>query len=304
MALLEDRSIRSRLLRIASKKCPRQIKRLLKPLVSDFGSAESSKLSSQRRLLVIPSDRYASKESVRIVFTSGCAPRYNGGTKLYNLWVKLLRKNGYEAYIATVDGRYDQWLADHQPVVSYDDVKRFRSLGYDVRIVTAWLNTVGLGKILGNDPFYYFDAEMKWTLYYRKVLDRFLKRGAIAGIATHSRYIQGWYMAKYRIKPILINEWSDTTIFFPAPQLRVPGRVACLAEAREEEEVYQFLRQKCEGSSVCENVVRIQGGDENYEADTMRTADIFVGLNQGKHPIGVRDVHVLSRKPCIVDAFW
>jgi len=248
-----------------------------------FG-CKGSTFPLQQQVLLTPRQRYVPPESTKIIFTSGFAPRYNGGVKIYNLWTQLLRKHGYDACIATVDGQFEQWLVSHQPVISYEEVNVLKRKGYNIIIVSGWLDTLYLERLVGDGQFYYFDAELRWTLHFREKLDYFLKRNMIAGIGTHSRYIQSWYMAEYGTTPILINEWSDTTIFYPKPEVRVPGRIGCMVESAEDEEVYQFLRRKCLGSELCESVVRI-AGDEHVVADTMRTVDIFVGLNQGKHPL-------------------
>ena len=245
---------------------------------------KAQKPSHTPKIKLIPSRGYSPPESTLIVATSGRARRYNGGVKLYNLWIKLLREHDYQAYIATVDGEYDRWLVEHQPVLSYSELDDFRSRGYGVRIMTGWLDTPGLERLVANGRFYYFDADLKWTLYFKKKLDYYLKRNMIAGIATHSRYIQGWYMAEYGIKPLLVNEWSDTDIFYPAPQERVAGRVGCMAESEQDDAIYQFLAHKGSGSQWCESVTKIKG-DEASVAEAMRTTDIFVGLNQGKHPL-------------------
>jgi len=50
---------------------------------------------------------YARSDLEQIVVTSGHAPRYYGGIKLNNIWVKLLRKHGFDSKVATVDGQYD-----------------------------------------------------------------------------------------------------------------------------------------------------------------------------------------------------
>lgn len=252
---------------------------------SKLPQVEALRRSLQPRLQIIPRHHYASPESVRIVAAGERSLKYNGGTKIYNLWVKLLRQHGYEACISTVDGHYDPWLVNHQPVISNDEVNRLRIQGYDVRILTTWLHTPQFMKrVVGDGQFYYYDAELRWTLHFRKNLDHFLRRNMIAGIGTHSRYIQAWYMAQYGIKPILINVWSDTKVFYPKPEVRVPGRIGCMVESAEDEANYEFLRRKCLGSKSCESVVKI-AGDEHVVADAMRTVDIFVGLNQGKHPL-------------------
>lgn len=255
-----------------------------KRAISILGQVKALRQSTQLQFQIIPRHHYAPAESIRIVATSGHAQKYNGGTKIYNLWVKLLREHGYEACIATVDGKYDQWLLNHQPVISYDEINRLKTQGYDIRILTSWLDTPQFERIVGDGQFYYLDAELKWTLHFQNNLDYFLKRNMIAGIGTHSRYIQSWYMAEYGIRPVLINEWSDTTIFYPQPEARVPGRIGCIVESAEDEAIYQFLQQKHLGSELCESIIKI-AGDEHIVADAMRTVDIFVGLNQGKHPL-------------------
>jgi hypothetical protein len=228
---------------------------------------------------------YVQPDSIRIIFTSGSALKFNGGTKLYNLWVKLLRSQGYQAYLATVDGQYDQWLNNHQPVIDYDTVNDFKRQGLDIRLVTAWLDIPRFDSILGDGQFFYFDAELRWTLQFKKNLERFLKNGQIAGIGTHSRYIQSWYMAELGIKPILINEWSDQTIFYQSPEIRVKNRIGYMIECAEDEEIVRFLQKKCLCSQIPVEIVRLQGAQETDLAQEMRQVDIFIGLNQGKHPL-------------------
>lgn len=239
---------------------------------------------SQTQHQLITRANYSSEKSVRVIATSGNALKYNGGTKLYNLWVKLLRDYGYEAFIATMDGQYDKWLINHQPVISYEDVNQLRANGHDVRVLTAWLDTPQLEKIIGNNQFYYFDAELAWTIHFREKLDYFLKKDMIAGIGTHSRYIQSWYMAEYGIKPILINEWSDMAIFNSEPKHRIAGRIGCMVENAKDEEIYQFLLSKSQSSKMCESIIKIKGYEENV-SNELHTVDIFVGLNQGKQPL-------------------
>ena len=103
----------------------------------------------------------------------------------------------------------------------------YREEGYDIRIISAWLDTPGLEELIAEGQFYYFDAELKWTLEFRDKLDDFLRRDKIAAIATHSRYIQSWYMANYGVKPTVISEWSDESVFYEDSGRRIPGRIGC-----------------------------------------------------------------------------
>ena len=234
---------------------------------------------------------------MNIVLISGQLHKHNGGTKLYNLLVKLLREHGYDAYIATRDGNYARWLVEHQPVISY---KRVEELG-DAKVVTGWLATEGLDAVTQGRRFYYFDAELKWTLEFRKTLDRYLATDMIAGIATHCRYIQAWYMANYGITPTLINEWSDTNIFYPDDEKRVEGRIGCMIDGEGAAAMYERLADEFPG-----HVMSILG-DEQQVADAMRMVDIFVGLNPGKHPLWGEGYpttqHEAMHSGCVLVAF-
>jgi len=224
------------------------------------------------------------KDAAKIILTSGLLKRFNGGAKIYNLWVKLLRSKGIDAYIATEDGCYEEWLVSHEPVISYRDVESFRNRGQDVRVISGWLDTPGLEQLVGAGQFYYFDAELKWTLHFRDKLDYYLNKNKISRIGTHSRYIQSWYMANYRIKPALINEWSDESVFYEEPDRRIPGRIGCMPDASpEEQKAFEFLVDKVGRYGRGANLIRISG-DERQVADLLRTVDIFMGFNPGKHP--------------------
>jgi len=223
------------------------------------------------------------KDTTKIVMTSGRLQRYNGGTKIYNLWTELLRKHGFDAFIATQDGTFDNWLVNHQPVIGYIDVENMKQQGNDVHVLSSWLDTGGLEKLIGDSQFYYFDAELRWTLQFRDKLDYFLNNKKIAKIATHSRYIQSWYMANYGIKPTLINEWSDQKVFYEDSSKRIPLRVGCMPESNaEDEKTFDFLKDKCIDFGNAE-IIKISGDEKNV-SDLLRTTDIFAGLNPGKHP--------------------
>ena len=210
-----------------------------------------------------------------IVFTSGQLHRYNGGTKVYNVAVQTLRAHGYDAYIATQDGTYEPWLVNHQPVISYEDVRGLQ----DAKVVTTWLATPGLDALLQGRSFYYYDLELMWTLHFRGILDAFLTADRIAGIATNNRYMQAWYMATYGIMPTLIHQWCDTDIFYPDAGARVQGRIGCMPDDPGSRETHERLQAEF-GDQVI-----VVCGDEQQVVDTMRTVAIFAGINPGKHPL-------------------
>jgi len=254
-----------------------EVQRLSRKIEGTIGSQRDNVQSI--RLVSQPND--APKNTIKIIMTSGDLKRYNGGSKIYTLWTKLLRKNGFDAYIATQDGSYEKWLVKHEPVISYRDVEDFRSKGNEMRVLSGWLDTPGLERLIADGQFYYFDAELRWTLHFRNKLDYYLNKGKIADISTHSRYIQSWYMANYGIKPFLINEWSDKSVFFEDSSKRIQERIGCMRDS-EDQEAFDFLEGKCKASGECE-IIRVSG-NEKIVADLLRTVDIFVGLNPGKHP--------------------
>jgi len=253
-------------------------------LSRELAVASSSPQSSVQAVRSASDYDYPQRDVTKVIITSGTLERFNGGAKIYNLWAKLLRKNRVDAYIATQDGSYDKWLVNHEPVISYRDVEDFRRKGDQVRVCSGWLNTPGLERLVGEGQFYYFDAELNWTLQFRDKLDRYLNSGAIARIGTHSRYIQSWYMANYQIKPILINEWSDESVFYEDARERIPGRIGCMPDASpEDRKAFDFLAGKVEEFGRGAELIEVNG-DERQVADSLRTVDIFVGLNPGKHP--------------------
>lgn len=249
---------------------------IIKDLINKYGFKKTKQ--------VVSFYNYCSKSKLKIIFASKSAVKNNGGVKLYNLWVKLLRENGYDAYIATIDGKYDKWLVNHQPVISYKKVLEFKKDGYIVKIISGWLNDP-LEKILGKDEqFYYFDAELHWTIKFRKKLDRFLKKRKIAGFATHSRYIQSWYMTNYGFKPHLINEWSDEKIFFVNSGLRKDGLVGCMVDNPEEERIFEYFQKRIDEEKINVRLMKIRGTEKEV-AKKMRGVDIFLGLNSGKNDL-------------------
>jgi len=207
---------------------------------------------------------------MRIVAFSDHLDRYNGGTKVYNLWTKLMRQNDIDAVMSTPNGSFPRWLCNHQPVIPRTRIKKKDILW------TTWLNNSDLDK----HEWYYMDCELKGTLLYRNKLDEFLKNGNLLGVATHSRYIQSWYMANYEIKPVLINEWSDKEIFYPKFDAVVGDRCGYIPEPEYSNQTHHVNALKSKGLELFQ-----VSGDEAAVADKLRTCKYFLGLNDGKHPL-------------------
>ena len=240
--------------------------------------------ASQKSRYTLNTAAFGPADQVRnVVIISDHGKRFNGGIKLYNLWAKLFNDSGLPTHIATPDGQYEPWLLHHQSVIKQAEIPALVKTG-GVRLMTAWLYAADDQQIREAGPLCYFDAELAWTLQFRHRLEELLRRGMIGSIATHSRYIQSWYLANYGLLPLLVNEWSDERVFFADPAVRVPGRIGCMVSNPEEERIFRALQRYGEQSPACESVIEVKG-DEASVAALMRTCDIFIGLNQGKHAL-------------------
>ena len=220
---------------------------------------------------------------LKIVVSSGGFGQHSGGGKLYNVWAQLLRKNGYDAVIATENGTTvnKDWLVNQQPIVSYKDVSNAKAAGCTIKFMTGWLvgNHVHvLSSLADGGIIYHFDAETKYSMGPHLPIIKRLAPKLRTGV--HSRYEQAWYMATFGWTPTFINEWSDASVFFDETSKRVPGRIGCLDSADRFEE----LKRRLEKHPGCESVI-MTSGNEQEVADKMRTVDIFVGLNPPKEPL-------------------
>lgn len=225
------------------------------------------------------------KPKPTIVFASCCDnngdAKYNGGTKLQNLWVKLLRKHGYEAYRVTKNGKYVSWLIDHQPHVSIKTLKKWKSSGKNIIYITTWLKAKEFIDLA--PKFYYFDAELYYTRNEHFAdLIKYLPK--ITGIATHTRYLQAWYMSKLNIKPSLIPEWSDSKYWKIRIQEERPILIGYTQESFETDSEVDYLKKYCTDHKLSINFIEVSGS-ESQVLKILQKCKIFIGFNQGKDNI-------------------
>lgn len=207
---------------------------------------------------------------------------YNGGVKLYNLWVKLLRQHGYESYVVTYDGRYQPWLIEHQPHVSLQQVKEWKQQGRPLRFMTGWILARAFIELA--DSLYFFDAEMKYTCGAHLPSMKALMRTKIRSLATHSRTQQAWYMATFGTSVHYIPEWSDEEYWFCKPEACEPGLVGYMNEGEHTEKDLQAIADWCREAGIEVRFIPISG-DEAVVLETMRRCDVYLGMNAGKHPL-------------------
>lgn len=208
--------------------------------------------------------------------------RYNGGTKIYNQWAKLLRKNGIASYVVTYDGCYHRWLIEHQPHVSIETIRRWKEEGRPLRFVTGWVKAdqfIGLA-----DRLFFYDAEIAYTSEeHFSQLTRLLKT-KIQAVATHSRIQQAWYLATFGRDANLIPIWCDEDYWFADTGRRHPGLVGYLNEGPDSRKEIAKISQYCQNQAVDVQFVEI-AGSENEVLQMMRRCDVYLGLNPGKHPL-------------------
>ena len=206
--------------------------------------------------------------------------KYNGGIKLLNLWVKLLRHNNYEAYIATHNGRYVNWLIDHQPTISIGKLQKLKDKGMIIKYVTTWLKSDEFINIA--DEIYYFDAEIAFTKSgHRKTLESLLAQHRIRKIGTHSQLQVGWYLGMLNINPNYIKEWSDTEYWKSDLDKQNSHRVGYMIESSETETEIQEIKSICHNNGLDLEFIRISG-DEKEIVKQMQSCSIFLGMNHGK----------------------
>jgi predicted O-methyltransferase YrrM len=208
--------------------------------------------------------------------------KYNGGVKLYNLWVKLLRANGYQAFIVTYNGTYQPWLIQHQPHVSLDTVRQWKRAGFPLKFVTGWADATAFIDLA--DELYFYDCEIAWTSGSHFPILRKLMKSKIRAVATHSRTQQAWYMATFNRDVILIPIWSDETYWHSKPKKRKTGLVGYMNESPTSEKEVEEIAACCNRVEVHIDFVEIKG-DECNVLKMMCECDLFIGLNHGKHPL-------------------
>jgi hypothetical protein len=245
-----------------------------------------------------------------IVFIISCAENENapgtgvsGGIKLQNDWVKLLRRNRYETYRATLDGTYQPWMLWHAPTVSLEQCQVWQREGRNLRWIIPWLAASAALEVA--DQFYYFEAEMAYTLdQFSARVKKYQPR--VLGWATNSRYQQARYMLEFGITPTLIVGNSDTYEWFPNPDRRIPHRVGYMFEGPESDHDIQYIQAVVQAHDLSAEFVQITGLEREVR-NLMQTCDIFLGLNPGKHPVWgeacPRSQHEAMHCGCVVIAY-
>ena len=208
--------------------------------------------------------------------------KYNGGVKIYNLLVKLLRKNGYQAFIVTHDGKFQPWLIEHAPHVSLETACAWKQAGIPLVFITGWAEAkafIGLA-----DRLYFYDCELAYTAGPHLTSLKKLMETRIQGVSTHSRTQQAWYMATFNCAVNLIPIWSDEMYWHPHAARRRAGLIGYMMESATSENEIGEIAQRCKERNVVVEFIEV-AGDESTIIETMQQCDLYIGLNPGKHPL-------------------
>ncbi len=232
-------------------------------------------------------------EMPTVVFSSAIGPlpgggfhngdaRNNGGVKIYNGLVKLLRQHGYDAYICTWNGTYEEWLIEHQPVISLATLERWQAEGRPLKVATGWIDSTALLRAW-RGPFYFLDAEIAFTAgEQHATLCEHWKR--IRRVAVNSTAQQVWYMAEFGITPVLLKDASDRDYWFPDDRVREPRRVGFMDEGPGTVAHACGLAGAASAAGLALRFSCIRG-DEAEVIAQMQACDVFLGVNPGKHPL-------------------
>jgi len=203
--------------------------------------------------------------------------------KLYNLWIKLLRQHGFQAYVVTHDGRHTDWLLEHQPHVSIEEVARWKRAGLPLKFITGWADAAEFIELA--DTVYFYDCELKYTCgEHWPVLEAMVRNGKIVELATNSRTQQAWHMSQWKRPIRFINEWCDRDYWYDSPEERVALRIGFMNEGPHTSEHVATVEAACRKAGIDASFLLVQG-DEAQVAQAMRSCDLFLGLNLGKHPL-------------------
>lgn len=209
--------------------------------------------------------------------------KFSGGVKHLNLWTKVIRENGYEAFLVTEDGTFEPWLIEHQPVISFHQAKHWAKRGRNLKSLPMWLPVAKYFLEL-TEQIYFYDCEIARTCQppHLPIL-RDLLPNKIQAIGTNSKYNENWYRSTIRYPAMMINEWSDAKYWSPKPAIREENLVGYTNE-RGSDDVIHVVDDICRKRGFEFRFVKIQQLGEAQVLDLMRRCDFFLGTNPGKHP--------------------
>lgn len=262
--------------------------RLFRPLVPNDRSLWVLP-SIQQRIGHSNSDRRSASFGKPVMFVSACVDaespgswKYNGGIKMLNLLVKLLRRHGYEAYMVTYDGNYEPWLVEHQPHISIKEFREKLRTVKNVRCVTSWAASKAF--ISECDKLYFWDMELAFTEHEHFSAVYSYLRGKKLRVAGCNSMICAWHMANWGLPCTLLADWVDDEIWSSRQEQRKAYRIGYMMESQHTEQEIDTIRQIAIGAGYDFEFQLIRGSEQECLED-MRSCNVFLGMNHGKDPL-------------------
>lgn len=228
------------------------------------------------------SQNHANKKS--IIFVSACVDerlkgdwKYNGGIKELNYLVKLLRQKGYESYIVTYDGKYENWLIEHQPHISLEDFKKMSNKNDNIRCVTSWAAAKSF--LAECQEIYFWDMELFYSENDQFPLIKKLYDKKIAKVAGITRTIQAWHMSNFQKYCFLLPNLIDLNVWKASPEKREKNRIGYLDEGLHSKKYIEIIKNKTQGLGL--EFILLKGNEQEI-LHSMQSCNIFLSLNIGK----------------------
>ena len=224
-----------------------------------------------------------------IIFISACENKeksggykYNGGIHEYNLLAKLLRQHGYESYIVTCDGTYENWLFEHQPHISLKEFQQKKEQNQNYRCVTSWAKAK---TFLDNcEKIYFWDMELHYTDHDHFSALKKLYKTKIVKTAAISKTIQAWHMTNFEKKCIVIPNIIDEYFWKPDENKRIINRIGYMVEDEKTENLINRFKESSRQTGMNLEFYRINGSALEL-LNGLQSCNFFLSMNQGKDPL-------------------
>jgi len=183
-------------------------------------------------------------------------------------------------YIPNTQGNVTHWLVNHCKSLSVDDMISSFDLNEDL-FVTTWPDDSVIDLIRHHQlPCIYMDLEWKWTLNFMNNVKWLRDSCFLKKYWTHSHHIKKLAKISFDIDATVVNEWSDSNVFYYDPRLKKPRTIGYTHEENSDHIIsslkeHLLLKDKFHFLKI--------DGDEREFAEKLRTCEYFLGTNDGKY---------------------
>ena len=237
-------------------------------------SSPSPSTASARQEKPVIFVSYATDESLK------GSHRYCGGEKLLNNLVLMLRRKGYEAYMVSLDGNHDDWLAEHAPFLSIEAFKVRKARAGDVRYVSSWVKA---RPFLDECPrFYFWDQELSASSRsHFPDLAALIANHRIIRTAGVNRAVQAFHRCVFETEALALRQLIDENHWKPDLERRIRNRVGYFDEGDHGASYVRRIGELTKEASVSLEFVQLSG-DEPAIISQMQQCGAFMALNIGK----------------------